>query len=175
MVQTEEQYVFIHDAIVEAIRSGNTEVDKADLTAYVDQLTQPIPAKPRPAPPKADQADKDLMLIAVDSESSLSKGDEAETIPVDATTILDDKQEVIEMTDKKSAPTAKPLCNGTNLENGISPETVSLGGLRETAEAAPDQSTTTVLEEQFRLITEFRPGAYQVHTVVLCFGTEFSL
>ena len=91
LVQTEEQYVFIHDAIVEAIRSGNTEVDKADLTAYVDQLTQPIPAKPRPAPPK--EADKDLMLIAVDSESSLSKGDEAETTPVDAT-ILDDKQEV---------------------------------------------------------------------------------
>ncbi|XP_031415689.1 protein tyrosine phosphatase receptor type Db isoform X7 [Clupea harengus] len=40
MVQTEDQYVFIHDAIQEAVTFGTTEVPARNLFAYIQRLTQ---------------------------------------------------------------------------------------------------------------------------------------
>ncbi|XP_071588253.1 receptor-type tyrosine-protein phosphatase delta isoform X17 [Heliangelus exortis] len=40
MVQTEDQYIFIHDALVEAVTCGNTEVPARNLYAYIQKLTQ---------------------------------------------------------------------------------------------------------------------------------------
>ncbi|XP_028833276.1 receptor-type tyrosine-protein phosphatase delta-like isoform X4 [Denticeps clupeoides] len=40
MVQTEDQYIFIHDAILEAVTCGNTEVPARNLYAYIQRLTQ---------------------------------------------------------------------------------------------------------------------------------------
>jgi netrin-G3 ligand len=40
MVQTEDQYVFIHDAILEAIQSGNTEIPARGLFAHVQRLSE---------------------------------------------------------------------------------------------------------------------------------------
>ncbi|XP_062865221.1 receptor-type tyrosine-protein phosphatase delta-like isoform X11 [Trichomycterus rosablanca] len=39
MVQTEDQYVFIHDALLEAVTCGTTEVPARNLYAYIQKLT----------------------------------------------------------------------------------------------------------------------------------------
>ncbi|XP_061108053.1 receptor-type tyrosine-protein phosphatase delta-like [Conger conger] len=40
MVQTEDQYIFIHDALLEAVMCGTTEVAARNLYAYIQKLTQ---------------------------------------------------------------------------------------------------------------------------------------
>ncbi|XP_071953982.1 receptor-type tyrosine-protein phosphatase delta-like isoform X3 [Antedon mediterranea] len=41
MVQTEEQYIFIHDALLEAVTSGNTEIPARNLYMHLQKMTQP--------------------------------------------------------------------------------------------------------------------------------------
>lgn len=45
MVQTEDQYIFIHDALLEAVSCGNTEVPARILCAHIQKLTQPDPGE----------------------------------------------------------------------------------------------------------------------------------
>lgn len=45
MVQTEDQYVFIYDALLEAIESGNTEVQADNLYAHVQRIMQIDPGE----------------------------------------------------------------------------------------------------------------------------------
>ncbi|CAL8331769.1 unnamed protein product [Merluccius merluccius] len=45
MVQTEDQYVFIHDALLEAVTCGNTEVPARNLYSYIQRLTQVEPGE----------------------------------------------------------------------------------------------------------------------------------
>ena len=40
MVQVEEQYIFIHDVLLEAIICGDTEVPARDLRIHIRQLLQ---------------------------------------------------------------------------------------------------------------------------------------
>ena len=43
MVQTEDQYFFIHEAVAEALLCGNTEVPLERLHGYVQELCSIIP------------------------------------------------------------------------------------------------------------------------------------
>ncbi|XP_022116980.2 uncharacterized protein LOC110994580 isoform X1 [Pieris rapae] len=42
LVQTEEQYVFVHDALLEYVRSGDTEVEFSKAREYLIKLLEPI-------------------------------------------------------------------------------------------------------------------------------------
>ncbi len=42
MVQTEDQYIFIHEALLEAATCGNTEVPARNLYGHIQKLTQPL-------------------------------------------------------------------------------------------------------------------------------------
>lgn len=44
-VQTEDQYIFIYDAILEAVICGNTEIPVDKLQAHVEMLTTPLPGE----------------------------------------------------------------------------------------------------------------------------------
>ena len=45
MVQTEDQYIFIHDALLEAVSSGNTEIPAKNLYIHIQTLTQLQPGE----------------------------------------------------------------------------------------------------------------------------------
>ncbi|XP_049603597.1 receptor-type tyrosine-protein phosphatase F isoform X7 [Syngnathus scovelli] len=45
MVQTEDQYIFIHEALLEAATCGNTEVAARSLYMHIQKLTQPPPGE----------------------------------------------------------------------------------------------------------------------------------
>lgn len=40
MVQTEDQYIFVHDAILEAVHSGNSEIPARNLYSHIQKLTR---------------------------------------------------------------------------------------------------------------------------------------
>ncbi|XP_053326054.1 receptor-type tyrosine-protein phosphatase F isoform X5 [Spea bombifrons] len=45
MVQTEDQYIFIHEALLEAVMCGNTEVPARSLLAHIQKLSQVPPGE----------------------------------------------------------------------------------------------------------------------------------
>ena len=45
-MQTEDQYIFIHDAILEAINCGNTELSACNLYSHLHKLTTPENGNP---------------------------------------------------------------------------------------------------------------------------------
>lgn len=45
MVQTEDQYIFIHDSLLEAVTCGNTEVPARNLSNHIQKLMQPEPGE----------------------------------------------------------------------------------------------------------------------------------
>lgn len=41
LVQTEEQYIFIHDALLEAIEGGQTDIPREQFGRYIEVLQNP--------------------------------------------------------------------------------------------------------------------------------------
>ncbi|KAL4712547.1 hypothetical protein ACJJTC_007563, partial [Scirpophaga incertulas] len=62
LVQTEEQYVFVHDALLEHVRSGNTEVEFSKAREYLVKLLQPI-------------SEDELVVLDLNSNKSKSVND----------------------------------------------------------------------------------------------------
>lgn len=48
--QTEEQYIFIHDALLEAIQSGDTNIPSAGTSRYIRMLQAPDNSQEKPQP-----------------------------------------------------------------------------------------------------------------------------
>ena len=40
MVQTEDQYIFIHNALLDYLESGDTEIEASELREYIKKQTQ---------------------------------------------------------------------------------------------------------------------------------------
>lgn len=77
LVQTEEQYVFLHDALLEAITSGNTEVSKSTLKKYLENLKMEFQAENKTTLQKQFH----LVTSFVPSESHRSSGRSNENSP----------------------------------------------------------------------------------------------
>ncbi|CAK1546813.1 unnamed protein product [Leptosia nina] len=85
LVQTEEQYVFVHDALLEYVRSGNTEVEFSKAREYLIKLLEPI-------------SEEDLAVMDVNSSKTKSIND-LTTVGNDVTSIKsnsDNKTEILE-------------------------------------------------------------------------------
>ncbi|KAG7261233.1 hypothetical protein CRUP_027316 [Coryphaenoides rupestris] len=91
LVQTQEQYVFIHDVLVEAIQTRETEVDSALLHRYVDDLLTEGPSGNTKlekqfkliSPPDGRQGD----VFAVTRESNRSKNQTSSLFPVEGSRV----------------------------------------------------------------------------------------
>ncbi|ELK37427.1 Receptor-type tyrosine-protein phosphatase S [Myotis davidii] len=85
MVQTEDQYSFIHEALLEAVGCGNTEVPAHSLYAYIQKLAQVEPNTEVPARSlyayiqKLAQVEPGEHVTGMELEFKVGKGRGAET------------------------------------------------------------------------------------------------
>ena len=63
LVQTEEQYVFIHDALVEVIEAGETHINKTALPRYIHSLQCIDVTDEKNHPPKVLEKQHKVRLI----------------------------------------------------------------------------------------------------------------
>jgi protein tyrosine phosphatase len=42
-VQTEEQFIFIYDVLLESLKSGETELNETNYQQFIDDLNEPVP------------------------------------------------------------------------------------------------------------------------------------
>ena len=62
LVQTEEQYVFIHDALVEVIEAGETHINKTALPRYIHSLQCIDVTDEKNHPPKVLEKQHKVMI-----------------------------------------------------------------------------------------------------------------
>ncbi|XP_040566309.2 putative receptor-type tyrosine-protein phosphatase mosPTP-1 isoform X2 [Lepeophtheirus salmonis] len=72
LVQTEEQYIFVHDALIEAIESGETHINKANLPRYIHGLQCIDVTDEKHQPPKLLEKQFKLVISHYPSKSEFS-------------------------------------------------------------------------------------------------------
>jgi len=157
LVQTEEQYVFIHDALVEAMRSGNTEIERERLSDYVEKLHDVVVTPPLAVTSSskkvADANNGGVIVVGSSASSDDGKGPTQQEKAGDSGACGDSaaiaaagkgKEEMMEMTTNSQPPPPPPPA----AQPPPPPPPV--------AARLPE----TVLSAQFKLVTEFAPSEY---------------
>ena len=68
LVQTEEQYIFIHDALVEVIEAGETHINKTALPRYIHSLQCIDVTDEKNHPPKVLEKQHKVKIIFFTTE-----------------------------------------------------------------------------------------------------------
>ncbi|CAG4981149.1 unnamed protein product [Colias eurytheme] len=104
LVQTEEQYVFVHDALLEYVRSGNTEVEFAKAREYLVKLLEPISEDELAVmdlSPVRNKSVNDLTTVENDVTSVKSSSDK------DKTEVMENGSEMSIKTDELNSEPSK--------------------------------------------------------------------
>ena len=80
LVQTEEQYVFIHDALVEDLQSGNTEIDRQNLADFVKESLE----EENQFKLIVDMQPSEYHYLSAMMECNKEKNREASLVPIEA-------------------------------------------------------------------------------------------
>ncbi|XP_060807423.1 uncharacterized protein LOC106138033 isoform X2 [Amyelois transitella] len=140
LVQTEEQYVFVHDALLEHVRSGETDVEFHKAREYLAKLLEPI-------------SEEELAVLDLNSKSKsvqdLTNGDN-ETTSVKSSPIECSEKEVVEngsqmsiKTDELNSEQSKSQSSARDLDGDESKEGMMNGDEGEGVYDLAPRSTDT--------------------------------
>ncbi|XP_063995105.1 tyrosine-protein phosphatase 99A-like isoform X2 [Diachasmimorpha longicaudata] len=94
LVQTEEQYIFIHDALQEAIESGETNIKAENLLQYVQDMLSPINTKSDPWNSLETQyklvtswKPKDFNLVSATKQCNTHKNRNSEIVSIESSRV----------------------------------------------------------------------------------------
>ncbi|XP_053618807.1 uncharacterized protein LOC128680080 isoform X2 [Plodia interpunctella] len=140
LVQTEEQYVFVHDALLEHVRSGETDVEYDKATEYLAKLLEPI-------------SEEELAVLDLNSKAKsvhdLTNGDN-ETTSIKSSPIECSEKEIFEngsqmsiKTDELNSEQSKSQSSGRDLDGDDSKEGMMNGDEGEGVYDLAPRSTDT--------------------------------
>ncbi|XP_037876726.1 uncharacterized protein LOC101747207 isoform X2 [Bombyx mori] len=116
LVQTEEQYVFVHDALLEHVRSGNTEVEFSNTRQYLLKLLEDI-------------TEEELAVLDLNPGKNKVENESPPTNVIDETNNDTGSQESVRTVDLDSEPKSSSESEEKEIVNGDEKE-----GERETRE-----------------------------------------
>ena len=88
LVQTEEQYVFTYDVLLEALKSGKTEIHREKFADYVKELTR-APSDKENDSLKNDSSDRSVQLKVMDESRNSTKDLSNTILDIDTKTPVD--------------------------------------------------------------------------------------